>query len=79
MACWKWQEDSYLGGQMASDSNNLQSYLPPPKSFNDYPRVSALIDRDTRMWKGDVVRSLFLPFEARNILNIPLCHSLPED
>ena len=38
-----------------------------------------LIDRDTRMWKGDVVRSLFLPFEARNILNIPLCHSLPED
>ena len=67
---------------MASDSNNLQSYLPPSppkKSFNDYPRVSALIDRDTRMWKGDVVRSLFLPFEARTILNIPLCHSLPED
>ena len=54
---------------------------PPPKkkSLNDYLRVSVLIDRDTRMWKGDVVRSLFLPFEARNILNIPLCHSLPED
>ena len=31
------------------------------------------------MWKGDVVRSLSLPFEARTILNIPLCHSLPED
>ena len=63
---------------MATDSNNIQSYLPP-KSFNDYPRVSVLIDRDTRRWKGDVVRSLFLHFEARTILNIPLCHSLPKD
>ena len=25
------------------------------------------------------MRSLFLPFEARTILNIPLSHSLPED
>ena len=38
-----------------------------------------LIDRDTRRWKGDVVRSLFLPFEARTILNIPFSQSLPED
>ena len=53
--------------------------ISPPKLFNDYPRVSALIDRDTRRWKSDVVRSLFLPFEARTILNIPLSHSLPED
>ena len=52
---------------------------PPPQFFNDYPRVSTLIDKDTKMWKGDVVRSLFLPFEARTILHIPLCHSLPED
>ena len=69
---------------MATYSNNIQSNLPPPppkkkKSFNDYPRVSTLIDRDTRRWKCDIVRSLFLPFEARTILNIPLCHSLPED
>ena len=65
---------------MAPNSNNLQSYLPPPpQSFNDYPRVLALIDKDTKMWKGDVVRSLSLPFKARTILNIPLCHSLLED
>ena len=66
---------------MATYSNNVQSNLPPPppKSFNDYPRVSAQIDRDTRRWKGDVVRSLFLPFEARTILNIPPSPSLPED
>ena len=53
--------------------------VSPPKSFDDYPRVSALIDKETKRWKGEVVRSLFLPFEARTILNIPLCHSLPED
>ena len=69
---------------MAAYSNNVQSNLPPPphpppKPFDDFPRVSVLIDRDTRRWKGDVVRSLFLPFEARTILNIPLSHNLLED
>ena len=63
---------------MATYSNNIQSNLPL-KVFNDYPRVSTLINRDTRRWKGDVVRSLFFPFEARTILNIPLNHSLPKD
>ena len=52
--------------------------ISPPKSFNDYPKVSALIDRDTRRWKGDVVRSLFLPFEARTILNIPQSSRRPD-
>ena len=53
-------------------------FISPPKSFNDYPKVSALIDRDTRRWKGDVVRSLFLPFEARTILNIPQSSRRPD-
>ena len=41
--------------------------------------VSSLIDKDTRRWKADIVRSLFLPFEAQTILNIPLSFNLPED
>ncbi|XP_030943489.1 uncharacterized protein LOC115968280 [Quercus lobata] len=41
--------------------------------------VSNLIDKDTRRWKADLVRSLFLPFEASTILNIPLSYNLPED
>ena len=54
-------------------------FISPLKQFDDYPRVSALIDRDTRRRKSDVVRSLFLPFEVRTILNIPLSHNLLED
>ena len=32
-----------------------------------------------RRWKANVVRSLFLPFESRTILNIPLNHNLLVD
>ena len=41
--------------------------------------VSSLIDNDTKWWKVDVVRSIFLPFEANTILKIPLSYNLPED
>ena len=41
--------------------------------------VSALIDRETKRRKVDMVKSLFLPFEAEMILNIPLSYNLPED
>ena len=41
--------------------------------------VSTLIDPESRRWKTDLVRSLFLPFEANTILNIPLSYNLPED
>ena len=41
--------------------------------------VSALIDGETKRWKVDMVKSLFLPFEAETILNIPLSYNLPKD
>ena len=40
--------------------------------------VSSFIDEDTKWWKVDVVRSLFLPFEANTILSIPLSYNLPK-
>lgn len=41
--------------------------------------VSALIDYDTKRLKSEVIRTIFLPFEANTILNIPLSYNLPED
>ena len=41
--------------------------------------VSSLIDKDIKWWKLDLVKSLFLPFEANTILKIPISYSLPED
>ena len=41
--------------------------------------VSSLIDKETKWWKPNVVRTLFLPFEADTILKIPLSQRLPED
>ena len=31
------------------------------------------------MWRRDRLVEIFLPFEVTTILNIPLCHHLPED
>ncbi|KAK9984557.1 hypothetical protein SO802_034082 [Lithocarpus litseifolius] len=53
--------------------------ITPQSDFDDYPMVSSLIDVDTRWWKVDMVRSIFLPFEASTILKIPLNYNLPED
>ena len=41
--------------------------------------VLTLIDYDSRRWKVDFVKSLFLPFEVRTILNIPISYNLLED
>nr|XP_023906648.1 uncharacterized protein LOC112018352 [Quercus suber] len=41
--------------------------------------VSALIDYDTRRWRADLIQSIFLPCEAKTILNIPISYNLPED
>nr|XP_023875263.1 uncharacterized protein LOC111987752 [Quercus suber] len=53
--------------------------ISPPCFFDDFPMVSALIDLDTKRWKADLVKTIFLPFEADTILSIPLCYSLPDD
>ena len=43
----------------------------PAQVFDDFPTVSFLIDEETRRWKADLIRTLFLPFEADTILRIP--------
>ena len=53
--------------------------ISPPQLFDDFLMVLALIDEDTRRWKVDTLKSLFLPFEVETILNILLSYSLPED
>ena len=53
--------------------------ITPQTDFDDYPMVSSLIDNDTRWWKVEVVRSIFLPSEASTILKIPLNYNLLED
>ena len=53
--------------------------ISPSWLFDDFPMVSALIDEETKRWKFDTLKSLFLPFEVETILNIPLSYSLPED
>ena len=47
--------------------------------ISGFPMVSSLIDNDTKWWKVDMVRSIFLPFEANTILKIPMSYNLPED
>ena len=53
--------------------------ISPPCILTNFLMVSTLIDPESRRWKTDLVRSLFLPFEANTILNIPLSYNLPED
>ena len=53
--------------------------ISPPRFFDDFPMVSALIDKDTRRWKVDTLKSLFPPFEVETILNILLSYNLLED
>ena len=63
---------------MVANAIFLQGDLSPIR-FGDYPMVSSLIDNDTRWWKVEAVRSIFLPFEASTILKILLNYNLPED
>ena len=51
----------------------------PPVVLASEARVSELIDTETKSWKRDLIRNVFSPFEAKQILNIPLSWRLPED
>ena len=53
--------------------------ISPQSDFDGYPMVSSLINFGTKWWKADLVRSLFLPFEACEILKIPFSYNLPDD
>ena len=53
--------------------------ISPPRPFDDFIMVSALIDHETRRWKVELIRAVFLPFEDDMILNMPLSYNLPED
>ena len=53
--------------------------ISPQKDFDNFPMVSSLLDEDTKWWKTDLVRSIFLPFEANSILKIPISYDLPKD
>ena len=43
--------------------------ISPPRLFDDFPMVFSLIDEDTRRWKVDTLKTLFLPLEVETILN----------
>ncbi|XP_065622877.1 uncharacterized protein LOC136064721 [Quercus suber] len=49
------------------------------RDFGDFPMVSSLIDENSKWWKPDLVKALFLQFKANEILKIPLSYSLPKD
>nr|POF20470.1 hypothetical protein CFP56_63887 [Quercus suber] len=51
----------------------------PQFDFGSFPMDSSLINVETKWWKTDLVRSIFLPFEAESILKIPISYSLPKD
>ena len=55
------------------------SVITPCPQNTPLTHVSQLIDHQTRAWDKDVVRSIFIPFEAKNILGIPLSHTQQED
>ena len=53
-----------------------------PLEFNLLPlvsRVCDLIDVVNNCWNGDLLKQVFLPFEAECISGIPLSIRLPED
>ena len=57
----------------------IHKVISTPRDFDDFLMVLSLIDENSKWWKPDLVKSLFLYFEANEILKIPFSHSLSED
>lgn len=51
--------------------------ISPPPSLP--PDIKYLIDVESLAWKSNQIQNLFMPNEARLILNIPLSFKLPPD
>ena len=75
---WEMGRQSIYGMIVVANTNNSK-VISPRKDFADFPMVSALIDQDTRRWRKDVLDRIFLSFEVKNILSIPIRHYPQED
>ena len=53
--------------------------ISPISSIPPDAKVSCLIDANTGGWKADQINKLFLPYEARLVLSIPLSIKIPAD
>ena len=72
-------QKSKIGSSKWLPTPTTYKVISPPRTFDDFPMILALIDEDTRRWKVDTLKSLFLPFEVETIFSILLSFSLPED
>jgi len=75
---WRKAHDGILGmGQlfpfgMTNATSNGNRILTPPKILNPYTMVNELINHEERTWRIDLVRQIFNPPQAAEVLNIPL-------
>lgn len=57
------------------NSSRLKPIAPIPEDLN----VNALIDETTGCWNVEMIQSYFNEDDAKNILQIPLCHTHCDD
>ena len=67
------KEDKWLPDKVYRTVSSPLPSIPPDA------KVSTLIDTETRAWKEEEVKHMFLPHEAKNILSIPQSTRLPQD
>ena len=67
------KEDKWLPDKVYRTVSSPLPSIPPNA------KASTLIDTETRAWKEEEVKHMFLPHKAKNILSIPLSTRLPQD